>query len=248
MRLALLSLLLPIASASLSAPADARPRSAPAPQLCRPGPEVDENSPGAIRLRLTRTASCPYDLAALYRRIRRLFTAAPDSLRVETIEHLFGLPAMRTAYDSERIADYTTILRGAGGWELRIWVREAYYPLDRRRRPRFVPGPRPRRLGDIRDATVMIGFLLTAPRNPTPGASGCLSVAAALAIAARAGWQDRSLDYDVVDGPAPRYPYFRRGRTRFGVRFPIRGLSPEPDEMAAACVTELDFDQEPRGR
>ena len=51
-----------------------------------------------------------------------------------------------------------------------------------------------------------------------------------------------------MDGPAPRFPSFVRGRTSFEIRFPMRGLYPEPGEMAAACLTELDFDREPRAR
>src|SRR3954469_3057878 len=88
---ALLSLVLPIASAMLAPPLDARTRlaRARAPQMCRPGLEMDENSPGATRLRPTPTALCPYDLAALYRRLGRLFTAAPGSLRVEAVEQVF---------------------------------------------------------------------------------------------------------------------------------------------------------------
>src|SRR5205085_8768907 len=128
------------------------------------------------------------------RRLGRLFTLPPGSLRVEAIEQLFGMPPMRTAYDNDRIATYMTILRGSGGWELRIGVREGYFPLDRRNQPRFVPGPRPRRLASVDDAAVTVEFLLTAPRDLRPGASGCLSVAAALARAARAGWRHPSLD------------------------------------------------------
>jgi hypothetical protein len=223
-------------------------RSAPAPAACRAGPPVDENMPGATALlRPTATAVCAYDLAALFRRLTPLFTAPATVWSVEYVERLFGMPPMRTAYDDARIADYGVILTGAGGWELRVAVREAHYPLDARP-PRFVPGPRPRRLARLDDATVMIDLFLSQPRGIVPGASGCLSVAAALAGAARTGWQDRSMEMMIVDGPAPRYPYFGRGRRSFQLTFPMAGFDVTQSEMEATCAANMTFNQEPRGR
>lgn len=171
-----------------SEPASARPRrAAPAPAACRAGPPVDENPPGAAPLlRPTPTAVCVYDLTALYRRLMPLFTARPTNWSVEYVERLLGMPPMHTSYDSARIATYSAILSGAGGWELRVWVRDAYYPLDARP-PRFVPGPRPRLLARRRAATVKINLMLDQPGDPVPGAGGSLSVAATLAGAVRAG-------------------------------------------------------------
>jgi hypothetical protein len=245
-RLALLCLL---ALGLCSAPASARlRRAAPAPAACRAGPPVDENQPGATpRFRLTPTAVCAYDLAGLYRRLMPLFTAPPTAWSVDYVERLFGMPPMRSSYDDTRIADYAAILRGAGGWELRIWVRDAYYPLDARP-PRFVPGPRPRRLARRDDATVMIDLFLSEPRGTVPGAGGCLSVAAALAGAFRAGWRDRSNEIVILDGPAPRYPAFGRGRRSFQLTFPMAGLSSTQAELEATCAADMSFTQEPRGR
>lgn len=243
------ALLCVLAPGLCSEPASARQRRAtPAPTACRAGPPVDENAPGATtRLRPTATAVCAYDLAALYRRLTPLFTAPPTLWSVEYVERLFGMPPMRTAYDDSRIADYGVILRGTGGWELRVGVREAYYPLDARP-PRFVPGLRPRRLARLDGATVMIDLFLSRPSGVVPGASGCLGVAAALAGAARAGWRDRSMEMVIMDGPAPLYPFFGRGRRSFQLAFPMAGFDATPSEMEGACAANMSFDQEPLGR
>jgi hypothetical protein len=110
---------------------------------CREGP----SQPAAFAtLRPNRTAECPYSFNELVARITRLSvnTSLPDT--VETVERVFGLPEMTTSFDDPRMASYMMNLSGRDGWKLVLWVREAFYPLDKGPAA-FAPGLRPKRLG-----------------------------------------------------------------------------------------------------
>jgi hypothetical protein len=234
-----------VAAFGAVAASSAKAAPAPASTECRAGRPEPQDPISRGQLRPTPTALCPYDLRHLYGRIARLIASKRGSLRVEYIESLFGIPPMTTSYDDARMADYTTHLMGAGGWTLSLWVREGFYPLDRRR-AMFRPGLRPRRLAPINRATVLVDLSLLQPNHPTPAATRCMTAANALARAGIAGWHEERLIVPPTDG-GPQMPVRARGDNEIlSITMPVKDGYATEAELEGSCLTDLLLSQDPK--
>ena len=181
---------------------------------CTEGPP-EPQSPDTPNIRPFRKVECPYGFDELVARVTRLSInkSLPDS--VETVEATFGLPKMTTAYDDPRIADYTTILSGKGGWRLLLGVTEAFYPLHKGP-PGFEPGLHPKRLHKVEDADlrVSIEFLGSVPKL---GTIQCVPVSPIVDALLAAGWQDIGIGYQPPTDGGPRTPIFGHGSKRVSI-------------------------------
>lgn len=155
--------------------------------------------PLAPSLRPEPTARCPYGLDELAKRLTALLVdkQSPDS--VETVEKALAIPEMTTAFDDPRDAEYDMDVTGKGGWKLRIFVVEAFYPTNKGP-ARFVPGLRPKRLYKVTDASLRVQLTL----DDLPKTVQCTPDATMLRnILAKAGWKEIWIRPLVTDGGRP---------------------------------------------
>lgn len=179
---------------------------------CREGP----SQPAAFAtLRPNRTAECPYSFDELVARITRLSinTSLPDS--VETVERVFGLPEMTTSDDDPRMASYMMNLSGRDGWKLLLWVREAFYPLDKGPAA-FAPGLRPKRLHNVEDADLRVDMDVLGS-SPGVGTGQCVSVSRFLDAMLAAGWQDIEMQYPPPTDGGVTTPILGHGSKRVSI-------------------------------
>jgi hypothetical protein len=101
--------------------------------------------PSVERLRPTPKYRCSYDINVLADRISKFFTPSPKILELEKVSDLFSIHGLVSDYDSERVATYSAVLEGEGGWRMQLSVSEGFYPSDKGP-PKFIPGPQPKRL------------------------------------------------------------------------------------------------------
>jgi hypothetical protein len=186
--------------------------------LCRPGPAETSRFES---LRASPTAICPYDLGVLYRRLGELLdNSRGRGFNVEKAPYNFGLPALSTSYDSNRIPNYEIGVSGAGGWEMQLSVKEAKYPLDGTAAS-FKPGIYPSRLADVDALDVPYDITLLLPDKAKLSAQ-CMNVQVAVETLERAGWKDDTVraNPSVADG-GHADPTFRdpRGGGSIAVRW-----------------------------
>lgn len=199
--------------------------------LCAKGPPTPVDPRFASQLRPNQTALCSYGFDELARRLTKLAisTRPPDS--VETVEDALSMPKMTTSYDNPRISSYMMSLSGKDGWRLLVWVREAFFPLDKKP-DRFVPGLRPKRLGKVSDANLIVTLSL----GP-PGAWGsplCMRATTLFDALTEAGWKD--IEYKIpppTDGGLPTPLFQFRNKT-------VSGASKLPE-----CVQQILLEQAP---
>lgn len=242
-------LLLAAAAATNAAPAPAEPaRQAPpgaAVAPCRAGPPEPTTF---STLRDNQTAVCAYDVNDLYRRLGAIISSPDAQISMESAARVFGLPPMESSYDSSRQASYTTILYGADGWKLRLWLRESAYPLDETLPPAFTPGVRPTRLADIDTLDVRYDITITLPAGAdTP--ERCMTAADAAALALAGGWTDDTVRSAmmVTDFGQGSPSYLGKDGQHFAVFLRKQaGTLPTEAEMKGECVTRALFMQPPK--
>lgn len=204
---------------------------ASAHSLCTEGSPIAPD-PRLDALRPTRTAQCPYDFPEVVRRITRLSSDRHANDTVENIERAFGIPKMTTSYDDARIADYSTILSGKDGWRLIVWVREAFYPLNKGP-ARFRPGLRPTRLYGPTEATLIVDLNVVTPNAPQDG-STCLPVATIKSAMLNSGWRDATFE-----GPGPTDGGTRSTVLAFKNKHVVIGIGQE------TCTRYISLTQSP---
>lgn len=202
--------------------------------VCVEGPShpVNTGLRNAAPLRPQRTAVCPYDFDEMVDRLTKLSIDKHSPDTVENVEEAFGMPQMTTSYDDPRIADYTTILSGQGGWKLLVWVREAFFPLNKGP-DEFVPGLRPKRLSSVDNAKLIVNLNVLGPNGAD--SANCVQVSLLFDALVKAGWKDIEME-----GPGPtdggrRTPYFQHGRKTVGLGA-VRGQ----------CAANIYLGQAPR--
>lgn len=241
--------LLAMITAPVAVPAQAEPvterQAAEAAEPCRAGPPEPVSSPV---LRPDSTAVCAYDVKDMYRRLGQMISTPDARMSVESATRVFGLPPMEASHDSTRQASYTTVVSGAGGWKLRLWLRESAYPLDQKLTPAFVPGVRPSRLVDVDRLDVRYDITITLPDGAdTP--DHCMTAADAAALALAGGRKDDTVRASLmVSHLGPGSPtYVGKDGQRFSVSLRQQaGRLPTEAEMKANCVISALFMQPPK--
>lgn len=185
-------------------------------------------------MRPTPTALCAYGAADLNRRILSLLRQSERTLEIETVERIFGLPRLYTAYDAPRSADYFVILsRQPGGerWRAMLSFDESFFPTDRARQPRFRGTMRPRRIAPARRGWLQLRVTWLEPREIRPGTGACLAPDALARGARLRGWRVEPVMPLVMDA-APR-PRLEITRGRGTISVPLADENP--------CVTDFDL-------
>jgi hypothetical protein len=202
-----------------------------ADSVCLKGPPKPVDPRFANELRPNQTAQCPYGFDELIERLTKLAVNkhSPDS--VESVEKALGLPEMTTSYDDPRIASYMMSLSGKDGWKLLVWVREAFYPLNKGP-DRFVPGLRPKRLHKVSDARLIVN--LDMGPSPAWGSALCMPAPALFDALTKAGWKDIEFQTPPPSDGARQTPFFKYGNKTVG------GADKQP-----VCVEHLYLGQAP---
>ena len=167
--------------------------------VCLEGSSLPPPPRLANQLRPTTTARCPYRFDELVERIET-FSAQKHSVdSVENVEKALGIPEMTAAEDESRSADYTMLVSGNGGWKLLLHVDESFYPTNSGS-DRFVPGPRPRRLYNVRDADLSVNFQFLTQSSKAHD-HACISTSVFRDALVKKGW--KWVSTYAVDGAKP---------------------------------------------
>ncbi len=168
-----------------------------------------------------------------------MLALSPSALEVDTIERIFGLPRLHTAFDDSWSADYVVIARGKEGadpWQVTISFNEDFFPQGGSHPPRVKGTMRPVRIqpwnrGDIR---LSIQWLHALPIRPDSGV--CLPNEWLVRGARRAGWRRDVVMEEIADiGPRQRVA-LEKGRASIWLPFP----DDEP------CIAALDLNIDAR--
>jgi hypothetical protein len=141
---------------------------------------------------------------------------------------------MTTSYDDPRIADYTAIMSGPGGWTLVVWVRESFVPINQGP-AKFTPGLRPKRLDRFDNSTAMVDLILKTDQTEGPCPAETFG-----ADARAAGWEDVTWRDMVTDGGRPNPTFLSPDGGRSASL--VLSLSKPP------CGSQIAFRKPPAGQ
>lgn len=190
---------------SADAAASSRTGSPGGPQDCVAGPAEPSISE---QLRPTPTLSCRYDAAELHRRILRLLRLRRGQLSIETVERLFGLPQLTTAYDDPRSASFHAIVRaapGSGDWLVVLSFSETFGPDIDSRPLRFRGTLRPVRINRRERGDMRLDLEALAPRPLDPASPRCLPPDRLRREARLAGWDEPPILPSIPSHGPPRF-------------------------------------------
>jgi hypothetical protein len=185
-------------------------------------------------------AFCDYDAAEVNRRLLRLLALQGSDLSIESVEEIFGLPPLFTAFDDPRRAMFSAALRGApgrGGRSVKVSFNETFGPERPGAHSGFRGRARPTRIdpGSRGEISLYVDWWGRTPIDP--GSTACLPPAVLAAEARRQGWRERS-ESDFVPiphGPPPGYRLiFERGKARANGTI----------ERNGACILSFSIHQE----
>jgi hypothetical protein len=196
-------------------------------------PACVEGPPQAVDPRLhvrpISTAQCPYDFDDFVARITKLITEKYAVDSVETVEEAFSTPEMTTSSDDSRSSNYLMNLTGKGGWKVNIWTQESFFPTNEGP-DRFNPGLRPKRLYNVRDATLIVQLDLFGTEAVSPT---CLSVISLTSALKQSGWKDVTMFEHTTDGAMPS-PTFKFLDKQVSIR-----------EQPTQCAQDIQLRQNP---
>jgi hypothetical protein len=188
-------------------------------------------STGGAPVRPMPAVLCPYGLDEFIARVTNLSIDKDIVDSVETAEKVFGVPAMTTDQDNPRVSNYRMMLTGKDGWMTTLWVSEGFYPSNTGP-ARFVPGPHPKRLYDVRDAKLRISLFMG---GPTLNHQTCVPVSPLFDALTKAGWTEIPHSGPYSPGDAERHPQFQYGDKTVGV-----------DGARGSCTQDIEIVQNPK--
>ena len=145
------------------------------------------NPPGTgPELRATPTYWCTYGAEGARQRFSAFFDTS-KGLEAEEVATALGLPKLPSAFDDPRIASYSAIVTGAGGWRYFLSVDERSYPLHSGP-PRFIHGLIPKRLGGQGKSRKELEISFTIPRVENRSERECNIIYSYYDAAGMSGW------------------------------------------------------------
>lgn len=227
----MLRLLLPFLLGAFAAASGEANAAAPPRRACTEG--TSEPDPFG-RLRPSQTAACNYDVRDFNRRVVSLLDLDVPTLTVDTIERIFGLPKMHTAFDSAWSADYRMTFSGPTPWQVMLSFDEGFLPQAGS--PRFRGTIRPVLIRTRHRGRISLGIHWFEPSDARPGSSACLSTDSFAREARRRGWRVRQNVYDIADIGPQQILEITRGRVE--ITLPWSG--------GQSCITRFELRVEQR--
>jgi hypothetical protein len=195
----MLARFLPMLFAAALAPAAA---TAQATGACSLVPGSDAEVDG---MRMSLEATCDYDAAEFNRRVLSLLALRRGALSIETVERIFGLPRLVTAYDHTQEANYYLVLGSARSdppWSAHFSLDESYGPTIPERPARFRGTLRPERIDPRLRGEMQLDIGWLDPRDVALGSPACLSLDLLTREGRRQRWRSETASAMVMDaGP-----------------------------------------------